>query len=338
MAEKIERPSPMEERTTSPAIVAPDRVKARLQGVTVSDECIRNLSGFRGSFDRHGEVYGLAAYDGNLYVRNGKDGVLIAGSLRVWADADGLVPFEHPFGPDEAGLVMDALDVRLGLPSGTFRKGRLTLLEFSADLCLARHPSRYVAACEDLSRTTPYRFGRETLYHHTEEWEVRLYDKPLQLEADDRQTPATMTGSHILRVECLLHRGGVPDKLGVFKDELGVVRAGLLADPAFRDELTRLWAAFARRLQFHRVPNASVVPTKASERVKLLAVRGIEASGGLSEALAEIEADVESGRLSPPAAKTQKRVLVTLASNPQYTTTSDLDAEFAAAVNAVATS
>ncbi|MEL7363398.1 MAG: hypothetical protein AAFN13_15085, partial [Bacteroidota bacterium] len=186
-------------------------------------------------------------------------------------------------------------------------------------------PGRFITACEELPRTTPYRLGRATLYHHTLEWELRLYDKAEELGLD----------GNVMRVELLMHKGGVANWLTTLKDGEGVVRAGLLAEPGSRKELTQLWIAQARRLRFSCVPCAAVAPTKASERIKLLAVRGIEASGGLSEVLAEIDADKGAGRFSREHAKSQKKALRKLVHNPAFTTSSDLDAAFAAAIDAV---
>lgn len=316
------------------ALVFPDATHIRTHAF-VPDDVLLGLSRFRGHMDREGEVYAEGGHSHNLYVRNGGQGALLSGSLRNWADQEGLVSFPDPFGPEEVGRVMNALDRYLHLPPGTVQGGRLTKLEIAADLVLPRPVGEYVATLEDVPRAIPHRVGYTTAFYKTQETELRVYDKAAELVASGEDVPEEWLGAHVARVEFALRSGGVPRALGHWKDQEGLVRAGLLANPEFRDELAAFWAERARSLRFRRVARPDQPATRPADRVKWLAVRGMEAEGGLRAAIQSVDSDIAAGHLEPTAAKAHRRALRDLALHPAYSAASDLESEFAAAVDLI---
>lgn len=315
------------------SVVSPDGVNIRSSSHVPESQLLR-LPGFKGEVNSEGDLYGEAARFHNLYVRVGANGTLVSGSLRNWADAYGLVPFAHPFGPDEVGLTLDALDDRLGLPAGTLRLGRLTMVEAAVDLVVPRPVELYVSACEDLPRTTPLRVGYTSVYFRTDESQTKLYDKPAELVAAGRVVPDVFGGAHVVRFEHTLRSGGMPRVFGQFKDDGGVVRAGILAEAQFRAELASLVASKAKKLQFARTVHPALPLASPSDREKWHAVRGIIADGGIDAALLGVRADVEVGHLTADEGKAHRRALRKLYHDPAYSVISDLAAEFAAAIDA----
>ncbi|PAP75073.1 hypothetical protein [Rubrivirga marina] len=316
--------------------VFPDFVRNRVDGFWAPDWVLRSHPGFTGKEDALGEVYAESASHENLYIQNGPSGLLVAGSLRNWAVAVGLLSADDPFGPDEVARVLAALDDLLEAPAGTVASGRLTKIELAGDLALPRPVGAYADASEDLPGTTPWRVGHRTAYHKADKFEVRLYDKVEEALDNGRPLPTAHVGAHVGRVEYVLHRGGVPRYLGHLKDEGGVVRAGVLADPEARDELAQVWAARVRDLSFRRVPHPAYTPENATDRIRWHGVQRILATGGLSAEIARIDADRRSDGLTAQQAKDQKETVRKWVLSPRYSSVSDLQAEFEAAVDAVA--
>lgn len=329
----ITSPGKGQDLHSADGVVFPDRVNIRSTS-HIPEARLLELPGFRGDINAEGEVFGEAARAHNLYVRSGSNGTLVSGSLRNWADAEDLIPFDHPFGHNEAGLTLDALDDKLGLPTGTLHLGRLTMVEGAVDFALPRSVVFYVSACEDLPRTTPFRAGHTSVYFRTDEWESKLYDKPLELDAAGRVAPDVYGDAHVARFEHTLKSGGVPRVFKDYKDGKGIVRAGVLADGQFRVDLADLVVRKARALRFARTAHPDRPPKTPADREKWLAVRGVVAAGGLDAAIAGVRADVEAGHLKAEEGKAHLRALRKLYHDPAFSTVSDLAAEFAASLDA----
>lgn len=315
------------------SLVFPDGLNVRVSAF-VAEARLLELNRFAGKYDREGEVFAESATFHNLYVHNGRSGALISGSLRTWADRAGVVSVEDPFGPDEVALALDALGEELGFPAGVLHEGRVTKLEYAADLVLP-HPARhYVGAALDISRRDPaWRFGDSTVTYQGTEDEVKLYGKVEELRAKGKPVPRKYAGAHVLRVEHTVYRGGVPAH---FREPEGGVRARHLADGAFRDDLARRWAEVARSVPFRRIARPSLPLEKASRRIKWYALRGIEAEGGLDAVRRSIRADHEAGRLPKGRLESHLKSVNALARDPRYAVGSVLADEFRAAVEAVA--
>ena len=322
-------------RARSVDLVAPDSVTVRIPGARVDDDILLALDSFAATSDGEGEIVSEAASVHNLYVRNRASSLLVKGSLYNLAVELGLLAPGAPFGPEATALVFRAVEVLLGLQTGTLARGRLTRLEVRVDLHLPRPVASYADACEDDARVPTWRVGRSTIYHKGGKLEVRLYDKVEETLRRGARPPESYLGAHVARVECVLHRGGVPRYLGASKDDEGVVRAGLLADPAFRDDLVGLWAGQARRLRFRRVAHPDFVPDNATDRMRWHAAQHMLATGGPEAEAARIDADYRAGRLDYQPRKDQKEAVRALCRDARYTSVSDLEAEFAAAVVAV---
>lgn len=333
--------SPTEGGDVPPAmrVVFPDRVNIRTP-FRVETERLLLADGFEGRFDREGEVTRESGCDANVYVSVSDTGTLVSGSLRNWAHERGLVPFDVPFGAPEAGLALDRLGERLGLPSGALRDARLTMVEGTMDLAVSRAAADYVRACEDLARTRPHRWDGTTTFD-TAEWQAKQYDRPARLRKQGRPVPGCYreverSGQRVLRFELTLKAYGVKRQLGHYADEDGEVRAGLLADPEFRTDLARLVIAKARELRFGRVAVPERLGMTGAERRRWEVVRGIEANGGLDAALGQVRAEHEAGHISQTAMKDRLKSYRRLYRDPGLTAPADLEGEFAEAVGAVA--
>ena len=115
-----------------------------------------------------------------------------------------------------------------------------------------------------------------------------------------------------------------------------MVRAGLLADPAFRSDLARLVIGEARALRFGRVAVPERPGLSTAERRRWEVVRGVEAAGGLDAALAAVRAEHAAGLITGEQKKYRLGRYRELYRDPSITRPADLQAEFAAALDAVA--
>ena len=318
-------------------LVVPDGLTIRVPNARVPDDLLLSLPRFTAVSVADGEVVSEAASYRNLYLRNGESGLLVKGSLYNLAVGLGLLPSGSPFGPEATALVLRAVEALLGLGRGALARGRLTRLEVRADLRLPRPVAHYVDACEDDSRLTPWRVGHDTVYHKAAKFEIRFYDKIEETLRRGARLPESYLGAHMARVECVLHRGGVPQFLSAHRDSEGAVRAALLADPAFRDDLVELWAGQARRLRFRRVVHPDFVPENATDRARWHAAQHLLSTGGPEAEVARIDADRRGGLLTPQQAKDQKEAVRALCRTPRYTSVPDLGLEYAAAVAAITT-
>lgn len=329
------RPTALLQRQSRGELVFPDSCKIRVGGCHVETDVLLGIDTFVGKSDAQGEVYAESASTENLFVQNTAGALLISGSLRNWAAAVGVVPADVPFGTSEVARTFSALNERLGLAGGTVERGRLTKLEVAADIVLPRPVSDYARAADDVPGTTPWRIGHRTVYHKAVKFEVRLYDKVEETLDRRRPLPTAFEGAHVARVEWVLHRGGVPLYFDSYRDEEGVVRAGLLADEGFRADLAASWAVRASTLRFGRVRCPAFIPATATDRARWHAVQHILANGGLSAELDRIASDVRAGRLKDQQGKDQKEAVRLLLRDDAYSSVADLDAEFAASVRAV---
>lgn len=319
-------------RRISPAAsVFPDKLRAVVAALVVGMARL-GLRDYRAEVDSEGVVVSERGYHHNLFFRTSPAGTRISGSLRRWASEEGAVPLEQPFGPEEAGLAFDALDALLGWSRGTVRSGRLTYLEYAADLVVGRPAREFVEDALPSAKTTPFLFGSTNRHHHTKRHTLVLYAKWLELWKKGRAATPPPRDRDLVRVED--RRRDVPEFFGEFRDEHGVVRAGLLADPYFRDELARRWAARARQIEFRLGVRYDVPPANGTERIRRRALERIDELGGIEAELARVHAEAEAGLIEN--AESQVRALKKLARDPRLTAPSDLAAEFAAAVDAVA--
>jgi len=332
--------SPMEASDLPPAmsIVFPDATNLRTPH-KVSDEVLRGGDGAGGVFDlATGEVHGEYARDANIYVRRNAGGTLFSGSLRNWADAQGIVLFDTPFGSEEAGLALDALGDAHELPEGALRDATLTMVEGTVDLVVPRPAADYIRALEDIPRTRMHRWDGTTL-SKTYEQETKAYGPPAKFRQKHQPVPelylnAELSGHHVLRFEHTFKSGGVARHLKQFAAG-GVVRAGLLADDGFRANLAHIVVGKARALRFGRVAVPEANELSGAERGRWEVVQGIEAAGGLDAALDAVRSGYAAGRITKEQKKYRLRRYRQLYRDEAITTRADLDAEFGLALDAV---
>ena len=319
-------------RRNSPAAsVFADKLRTVVAAIVVGMARL-GLRDYRAEVDADGVVVSERGYHHNLFFRTGPGGTRISGSLRRWAAEVGVVPLDQPFGPEEAGLTFDALDALLGWGRGTVRSGRLTYLEYAADLLVRRPAREFVEDALPSAKTTLFLFGGTNCHHHTKRHTLVLYAKWLELWKKGRAATPPPEDRDLLRVED--RRRDVPEFLDVFRDGHDVVRVGLLADPAFRDELARRWAARARQIEFRRGVRYDTPPSSGTERIRRRALERINELGGVEAEVARVRAEAEAGLVTN--AESQIRALRALARDPRLSAPSDLAAEFAVAVDAVA--
>ena len=320
------------------SIVFPDAVNIRTP-FQVPDEVLRGGEGAGGVFDLStGEVHGEYARDSNVYVRRSASGTLFSGSLRNWANAQGIVSFETPFGHEQAGLTLDALGDANRLPTGALRDATLTMIEGTIDLLVPRPASDYIRAFEDVPRTRMHRWDGTTL-SKTGEQETKAYDPPAKFHQKREPVPdlyksAEKSGHHVLRIEHTLKSGGVARHLKQFATD-GVVRSGLLADAEFRADLARFVIEKARTLRFGRVTVPERSGMSSGERNRWEIVQGIEAAGGLDAALDAVRSEHAAGHITANQKKYRLQRYRQLYRDKTVTIRADLDAEFGLALDAV---
>ena len=275
-----------------------------------------------------------------MYVSVGANGTLFSGSLRNWAGAHGVVPFDAPFDEHAAGRALDALGDAHDLSPRALREASITMAEGTIDLVVPRPGADYARAAEDVPRSEPHRFDGTAVFK-TGEWQQKVYDPPAKFRKQRRPVPelyldVERDGQHVVRFEHTLGSYGVKRHLGHHADDTGEIRAGQLADPVFRSGLARLVIGKARLLRFGRVAVPARPGMSTADRRRWEVVRGIEAAGGLDAALDAARSEHAAGLITENQKDYRLKTYRRLYRDPSITRPADLQAEFGAALDAVA--
>ena len=235
----------------------------------------------------------------NLSVNSSASGTRIKGSLAVYSQGANLPDLPFP----QVAPALASIELDLGLPLGALLDARVTRLDIGANLPVSRPVEEYTAALRPPPRHTEVRV-RDTAYFKTETRELALYDKIAEAIRRGTPIPEAFRDTHGLRYELRLRR---------VSRELGrLVTAGMLAEPAFQEELRAEWL---RRFDTVRFAPAVRIerPVDVKGLREELAARGVEATGGTAAAVHAVRVAEASGVLTRHQRYAQTRWLEALA-------------------------